>query len=722
MRRAGPFARLLAALLMMLAPLAARAQGTDGAAPPEPPPPAVLIADDVRITAARVLIARGNVEVLQGETRLTAQAITYDPDGETLAIEGPITLTDGAGIVIVADAAALDRDLRNGLLRSARMVLSEQVQLAAVQINRVDARYSQLYKAAVTSCQVCESGRPPLWQIRARRIVHDQLERQLYFEQAQFHIRGVPVLYLPRLRLPDPTLERATGFLIPSIRTTSQLSNGVKVPYFIRLGDHRDLTLTPYLSRETRTLEFRYRQAFRAGRIGISGALSRDSLMSGKDRWYLFGGGQFDLARGFRLDFDLQATSDTAYLVQYGYADVDRLDSSVSVSRTRRDEFIRAGVIGFRSLRAGESNSTLPSVVIDTVYERRLFPAALGGELRLAVASHAHYRASASTVPGEGRDVARLHGAAAYLHDWTFAGGLRAQGVLALNFDAFDTAQDADFAGSETALVPQAALALRYPLSKTAASGAVHVLEPALQLVWTGGRAAQVANDESTRVEFDEGNLYALSRFPAPDRREHGTALAMGASWARYDPDGWESHVTIGQIVRDAAVPDFSRSSGLSGAQSDVLLAGQIRTRQGLALAGRALLDARFDATKAELRGDWSNPRWTLGGSYLWLTEDAAEDRAQPVGELTLDGAYRFGGNWTVSSNWRYDVEGDRTARAGLGLGYDNECVSLNFRVERRFTASTSVEPETSFGFTVALRGFSANTPSGTESYTRSCS
>ena len=513
--------------------------------------PAVLVADTVSVSRDRVLTARGNVEVFQGTVSLTARSITYDQSKDLLTFEGPLTLRDGEDVLILASAAELDQGLRNGILRSARLVLNQQLQLAAVQINRVDARYSQLYKAAVTSCRICNDGRPPLWQIRARRIVHDQQEKQIYFDGAQFRIRDFPILYLPRLRLPDPTLDRATGFLIPSIRTTSQLGTGIEIPYFIKLGDHRDLTVTPYLSAKTRTLELRYRQAFRTGRIEFNGAITRDSLRSGEDRWYLFGGGRFNLRRDFKLEFDIETTSDDAYLKQYSYSDKDRLDSEIAVSRTRRDEYIRAGLIGFESLRAGEDNSTLPTVVIDALYERRYFPQRIGGELRLNLAAHTHIRSSSSTVSGEGRDVRRLHGGLNWLNSWTLTGGLRAEAQLGLVFDAFDTRQDSTFGGSEARVFPQAALALRYPMSRTSADGAVQFLEPVVQLSWIDNNPANVANDESTRVEFDEGNLFALSRFPEPDRREHGSALAVGLNWARYDPDGWESYVSVGQIIRD---------------------------------------------------------------------------------------------------------------------------------------------------------------------------
>lgn len=709
-----------ACALWMIAQSAALAQEL-----PAPPKPAVLIADNVSVSRNRVLTARGNVEAFQGQLRLTAQQISFDQRSGKLTIIGPITIQDGADITILADQAELSRDLQNGLLTGARMVLNQQLQLASVEMNRVNGRYTQLYKTAVTSCHVCDDGRPPLWQIRAKRVIHDQAEQQLYFDQAQFRIRNVPVFYLPRLRLPDPTLKRASGFLIPSLATTSQLGTGIKVPYFFKLGDHRDLTLTPYWSARTKTIEFRYRQAFRTGRIHFEGAVTRDKLRPGEDRGYVFGHGRFDLARDYVLEFDLETTSDDAYLTEYSYSNKDRLDSEVSISRTRRDKYVRFGFVNFKTLRDGEDNATLPTNVIDGVYERRLFPTALGGELRLSANAHAHFRRSDLDIDGpdldsdiDGRDVLRLNLEANWIRQWTTVGGFLIQSQLGFAADAFQVNQDSSFPDAEAGFAPHAAMTLRYPLIKRT-SRATHVLEPLVQIAFVGGSDLNVPVDESTRVEFDEGNLLSLSRFPRPDRRERGQSAAIGVQWARFAQNGMDTKLTFGQVLRRQNDSDFTTTSGLSGTSSDFLLAAQLRTNGGLSIVGRTLFNEQFDVSKAEVRGDWIGKRTKIGTSFIWLTDDAAEDRATAVSELTFDGSYAINQNWTTSANVRYDLIDDRAASAGVGLEYNNECVSVDLGINRRYTSSTSVEPSTSLGFTVSLRGFAAS--NGTEKYARSC-
>lgn len=679
--------------------------------------PALLVADEVFVTPDRQLIAQGNVSAIQGQTRLRASRIVYDQSSGALQIDGPIRIDEGQGITILADQAKLDAGLRNGLLIGARLVLERRLQLASLQMTRVGGRYSQLFKTAVTSCRVCDDGRPPLWQIRARKITHDQEEKQLYFEGAQFRILDVPVFYLPGLRLPDPSLKRATGFLIPSTRTTSNLGTGLKIPYFIRLGDHADLTLSPYLSSRTRTLEYRYRQAFRRGDILFEGAHTRDDLIPGASRGYVFGSGLFQLNHDFKLSFGIQYASDNAYLVDYGLPDLDRLRSQIALTRFRKDDAIKARFIHLKSLRDADNDDELPSLVTDMGAEFRLYPASIGGEVRLNFAIHSHVRTS--PVDALGRDIWRTSASALWARNWNVGGGLRAQSRLGVTIDSSRIEDDTAFDPHVLRTTPVAALALRYPMVRHMPNGASHLLEPMAQIAWSDVNGAPLPNDESRFVEFDQGNLLSLSRFPSGDRREDGVAFAYGVSWTRTAPAGWQAAITLGQVVRQTADPDFTATSGLNGVSSNLLLAGQLKLDKGLSITARTLFDEAASFSKAELRALWTGKRGDLQGTYTWLGADAVEGRSRALSEIWLDGRYELGKGWVANADIRYDISDARATRAGLGFVYANECVTVDLRLNRRYTASTSIEPTTDFGFTISLNGFSVDP--ATDRYARSC-
>ncbi|AGI68296.1 putative organic solvent tolerance family protein [Octadecabacter antarcticus 307] len=688
----------LLTLLPLMTPELASAQGA-----------ATLVADTVFVPAGgQQLIAEGNVEVFFDGTRLSARRITFDQVADQLTIDGPVFIVTRDGTILTADTASLDPQLENGILRGARLVLDQQLQLSATQADRVDGRYTQLYQVAATSCHICANGETPLWEIRARRIIHDQGERQLYFDDAAFHVAGVPIFYIPRMRLPDPTLTRATGLLIPSLKSSETLGTGFKLPYFIKLGDHRDLTLTPYLSTSTTTLESAYRQAFLRSNISIEAAVTNDDLMDAP-RAYVFANGIFDLGSDITLRFDVEVTSDDAYLLEYGYSGKDRLDSEIALQRVRDRYLTQASLTHHASLRTGEDSATLPPLLTDISWERRVTPS-WGGTLTLTSDQQSHYRTTDAprTTPKDmaGRDVARIGIGAAWRGDRIMGSGLVVDGTFGADLDYYDISDDT-LVGDTLRSTIYGQTTLRYPLIRQG-SGATHVLEPFLQLAWAGVQGGAVTNEDSTATEFDQANLLALSHFSGEDAVETGLRGAAGLSWTRIGAGGWDSTMTVGRVSRDAPDLNFSLTSGLREAVSDWLIAGQLRTPAGFAIDSRLLLNDSFDVTKSEARVGWNSRKLDLAASYIFLPADMDESRPSSVSEWTIDTTYRFDQIWSMGLDARYDVMANAPTSTGLQIGWQNECVTVDFSVSRRFTTSTTLTPSTDFGLSVGLNGFSA--------------
>ena len=128
---------------------------------------------------------------------------------------------------------------------------------------------------------------------------------------------GIPILYLRRLRIPDPSLEICSGFLVQSIQSTSRLGTGVVVPYFIPIGTDKDITLTPDISPKTRMLEVDYRQIVNKKSFTFDGAISGNDIESASLRAYGRIFGRLNVFDGYKLGFTLQSVSDNAYVGDY---------------------------------------------------------------------------------------------------------------------------------------------------------------------------------------------------------------------------------------------------------------------------------------------------------------------------------------------------------------------------------------------------------------------
>lgn len=691
------------------------------AAPAQAQDRATLIADSLYIKNNDTLVAKGHVQVFFKGQTLTAEDVIYDQSSDRLIITGPIVLSDGQGTVILASQAEMSADLTEGLLVSARLVLDQQLQLAAAELRRAGGRYTEMDHVVASSCKVCAGNPTPLWEMRATSVVHDQVERQLYFTNAQLRFAGVPVFYIPRLRMPDPTLERATGVLMPTFRSNSTLGTGLELPVFVTLGDHADILLTPFFaSSGSKTVYFRYRQAFATGDLDVSGSVSQDNILPGETRGYVLATGTFALPKDFQLELRGEMVSDPSYLTDYDYPSEDRLESYLQVSRTHRDEYIQAGVVAFHSIREGEVNAILPTYVSGLVWHKRLTPDVIGGLGDLEFQTHSHYRPSDeeladSNLDGiaDGRDLQRVSFRAAWQRNYQMENGILTTVQTAAAANAFMVQQDLVYQGNTTRMDGSLGVQFRWPWVKSGSDGVSQLIEPVAQFVLASSNGGVIPNEDLALVTFDESNLFAMNRFPGADASETGSFVNLGVNYLRNDPAGWTVGVTAGRVLRTDIENDFSISSGLAGQNSNWLLAGQVIFADRFTFMGRALTDDNLELTSGEFQAAYNDDRLSLVTGYIHTGADLAENRLVPISEFGLASTYAFTPTWSGQLSGIYDFESERASTAGLGVTFQNECVLVNLSLSRRFTSSTSVTPTTDFGFSVELLGFGGGSKPG---------
>ncbi|MEM5474971.1 LPS assembly protein LptD [Pacificibacter sp. AS14] len=671
---------------------------------------AALLADYVNFTGAQ-LIANGNVEVYYDDIRLSAERITYDRDTGSLNIDGPIYLSQNGGdTVVLASAAELSSDLRNGILTSARLVIDQQFQLAAASMERIDGRYTRLAKTVSSTCKICEGSSVPLWQIRASEVIHDSEARQLYFTDAQFRLWDVPIFFLPRLRLPDPTLERATGFLVPVFQNNSTIGTGIQIPYFITLGDHRDLTVSPFLATQARSLDLRYRQSYQNGTLEINGALGTDDTDNGL-RGYIFANGLWDVGNDLQFGIDLRATSDISYLQDYDVYDGDRLSSRMWLERYGSDTALDAQLIHIRTLRDSEVDieDTLPFLLGDASYKHVFSPQNLGGTAWVELSAFGSYRTSDTDV--DGMDVLRTSAEAGWKNSVIWGPGIRVDGMVSTVVDAYSIWQNSNYEDQVGRITPGAQVRLSYPLERTTRTGAHQVIEPIVQLSWSQSYGGDVPDSDSILTEFDAGNFLALSQFSGSDRRGVG---ARGAVGVKFSHQGQELSygVTLGRILSSESDSDYTDASGLSGMSSDLLIDAFAQLNNTLNLSSRALLDNDLSVNKWETRLDLLRKRYSLGLVHSYVQADEDEDRDTDLAEVSMDSTVKLNDRWTATADYRYDFDEAQTTSTGIEFEYANECASVTLGVSRDYEDSDATDLTTSYSLSVGFGAFGTQSSS----------
>ena len=674
-----------------------------------------LIADEIKINQAGELVASGAVTVWYEDRKVTASSITYASKNDKLIIRGPVRIIDNQSTMILADQAELSEDLKVGIIKSAKIILGYQVQIAAAKVLQKDARYSEAFNIAATSCHVCIN-KTPLWQIRARKIVQDKFEKQIYFEHAQLRVLDIPVFYLPFMRLPDPSLKRATGLLAPKLKTSSVLNTGIKIPYFIRLNKHKDFTITPFYSPKTKTIEYRYRQAYTSGFMLIEGALTRDALIPNKNRGYILSDTSLILQNGYNLGIQLQAVSDPSYLFEYDFAQLDRLNTKLELSRSMRYQNSEVKLSNYHSLRENENNATQPTLVAEGAIESRLNPDMIKGEIGLEANFLKSYRYSDLNNDGpdsdtlvDGYDTTRLSLLSNWDHGWEIANGIILHFENEFGLSQYYVQQHADIGPKATRMFGVGAVGLRWPWYRINSNGGIGVVEPQIQLVRSVSSNSAVPNDDSTQVEFDEGNLFRLNRAPGLDLIENGSRLNVGLAGSQFMDSGSNLSWKIGRVLRSEALSTFPSGSGLSNSISDWLLATNFQQKNGIELINRALIASDGVVTKSETSLKVNRNQHQIRATHVELTKDSNTLQNQSLNSVALEWNYNLNSNWRSDSKFQFDSNIGRLSKLELGLRYENECVNVDLSSSRSFSTSSTLIDKTDFTLSVELTGFSSS-------------
>ena len=98
-----------------------------------------------------------------------------------------------------ADRMELTGDFKQGFVDTVRADTKEKTHISATRSEKIDTNTTVFEKGTYTACPSCAEHpeRPPLWRLRAEKVIHKNDEQMLYYENASFELYGVPIAYIP---------------------------------------------------------------------------------------------------------------------------------------------------------------------------------------------------------------------------------------------------------------------------------------------------------------------------------------------------------------------------------------------------------------------------------------------------------------------------------------------------------------------------------------------
>lgn len=687
-------------------------------------------------------VAKGQVEARYENRILRADEVVYFPDQDKVHAIGNVMVVEADGSVEYAKEVELTDDLATGValgffarLQNGAVIGSESA------AHSKDGQRNTLSKAFYTACSACmkkdgKAGKPT-WRLRARKAVQDHDDHMIYYRDAVFEIKGIPILYSPFFAHADPTAGRHSGLLFPDMGYSGKYGFYYQQPYYKVLSPSADLTISPRIYTDVNPVVFgQFRKQFYSGWVNFDGALTYEKtfdaqgVKSGDDefRGFVVGEGRFKISKDWYWGFGAEYAYDNLFNRRYDvrlstskglFADASqRLSNQLFVVGQGENYYASIAGVRYQTLRDSENEDTFPLALPLVDITRVLDQDFVGGKLTAGFNSAVLSRAS-------GIDTRRATASLKWNRRFVSNQGIVASPFLEGRTDFYNIT-DSKYLGAYSSdnqsrfrALGMVGMDIRWPFIK-AGQNINWVVEPIVhvtaspesdgagsydQIVYdTSGNAITLStpiipNMDSVTSGFDESFLFQNSRFDGYDAWDYGIHAGVGGRVAaRWGNSGYAA-LTAGQMFSSVENYNFQPSSSLQYNVSDYVAGLQVSTSKTYQFTTRA----RFDKDDLSIRqldsflttnlsqedlGQLGKFLYSFQGSLGYTRTNLSSLGGLDSSQLTVRAQPFITRNWGLIFSMNQDFERDQLNSLQAGLVYDDDCSRFQIIYQHRNDSS----------------------------------
>ena len=221
---------------------------------------------------------------------------------------------------------------------------------------------TEISKGVFTTCK--KNDKCPPWQFSAEKIQHDKRKKIINYKNAWLKIYDVPVMYFPKFFHPDPTVDRRSGFLVPSLNSSSNSKTFMSLPYFYAMSSNKDMTFTPRVYAEDKLLlQTEYREVNENSSHFSDFSLFKEIDKNSKSHFFY----KYDKSMNFsyfqksNVKLNVEKTSNDTYLKASKLEsplieDYDMLENSIGLSLNSDSMSIETDFIVYEDLSQKNSS------------------------------------------------------------------------------------------------------------------------------------------------------------------------------------------------------------------------------------------------------------------------------------------------------------------------------------------------------------------------------
>lgn len=691
------------------------------------PAPQQALQEQVELTAdnayvlenENTVVAEGNVTVRYRDRVLTADTLTYNRDTGRVRARGNVTILEPDGTQRYAEEIETSADLSDGYAVGFSMRTPQGETAAANSAIRRSDSYNQLDRAIFTACELCDEKTTPTWAIRARKAVLNEETGMYSYRDAVFELAGVPIIYLPYFAHPDPKAERRSGFLIPTVGSSSKTGPLYQQPYYWAISDYQDLVIAPIIyTKVNPLLELDYRKRFYSGDINANFSFTNEQFFDGDGetfgdqewRGHLFADGKFQINENWRWGFGIEESTDDLYTERYDiegendkrglYTNQPRvLLSQLYTQGQSRNWYADGSLLTFDNLRLTGASEDAIGDVLPLAHAQKDFELGQFGYASIGASAAFLERAA-------GPDSRRLSASAEWSTTKIIPGGLVFEPFANARYDNYDI-EDFPLTGDSDSIsrgVGSLGAKMSMPFYRPGQTVDILIEPIVMAAVSTSSPNDEpLPIEDSLYFELDTSTLFNANAQAGYDLYEGDQKIAAGLSATAR----WKSGISLSGIVgrrwRSEADPAFDVASNLDGTVSDWLAGLSVDFNGPFSFDTQVRLDDdTLELNRIDTAFELNTDRVRASAVYYQIDESVSRSGLAQEGIL-LYSEVNITDNYLLLYELRREFEQQIDIRHSFGIGYQDDCSRFELIYERTERLNQELGPSESILFRFAL-------------------
>ncbi len=662
----------------------------------------------------QTITAIGDVNIVRDNLTVKADKVIYNQKDDIVTAVGNVVLLNEDGTVVFSDYVVLSDKMQEGEMDNIKIIMKDKSQVAATKVTKFANDDKEMENAVYSPCDVC-TGKDPLWQLKAKKIIHDAENKNVYYNHAFLEVKGLPVFYTPFLSHPDPSVKRRSGFLIPNIASSSYLGAAIQPKYFWSISDHEDLFLDPIFSTDKGViLSGKYNKYLYRGELSAEGSFMKDDDKD-ETRGNIFAKGRYEVNDYWVADMDINYASDRTYLKDMS---LDKQDDAWLTSSLKMQGFDNRNYASIESyyyqllsydMKEYDEPIVLPLMNYENISDVGPYGAYSKTNLNFA-----------SIYREEETNTQRFSMINSWVLPYTSPYGEKYRMMASVKSDLYYVdnylnPEGEEFTGGVARIFPQLGLEWKLPFIR-ATETSRQILEPTIVGVLApndSNKTNKIPNEDSQDFELDDSNVLDINRYAGYDRNDTGSRISYGINWNSYGDTFGRTNAFLAQSYYFDKHESINNTSSYDFSEKEDHLSDYVG-RIYASPTDYFDLNYRFRVDKDDLELTYSELSTKIGPqilnayiSYIYLQDNKNSSLIENSERKELYTALRskLTKDWSISIFNRQDLtDNGGSLEYGGDLIYEDECTALIFYMRRDNSSDPDYEGDFEFGVNFLLK------------------